>query len=76
MAMGQQYLIGGKGNKNGVAVTALYISRGVDRYAETILYRCPEPANPGDQPFYVSAIFIRDDTTGQLLVSGASEVSR
>lgn len=69
MAIGQQHLIGGKGNKNGVAVTALY-SGGL-----TLALLKPYYIQAGEQnqdtrrmtweQFYA-------DTTGKLLVSGAS----
>lgn len=71
MAMGQQYLIGGKGNKNGVAVTALYtggVSIGMLKpYYIDVLNQQTQETNRSTFPD-----LIRDDTTGQLLVSGAS----
>ncbi len=72
LAMGQQFLIGGKGNKNGVAVTGLYtggVSLGILK------------------PYYVNAVDINDpngntvqktfiqlvnDTSTQYVVTGAS----
>jgi hypothetical protein len=71
VAMGQQYLIGGKGNKNGVAVTALYaggLSLGIIKpYYIDVLDQSTGITSRSTFPDLV-----KNDTLGQLLISDAA----
>jgi hypothetical protein len=71
MAVGQQYLIGGKGNKNGVAVTALYAG-GISIGMLKPYYIQVEDRNTQEITRSTFPDLIKADSNGNLLVSGAS----
>lgn len=71
MALGQQHLIGGKGNKNGVAVTALYAG-GLTLGLLKPYYVEVQNQQTGETRRQTFDELLKDTSSAELLVTGAS----